>query len=127
MVRGAIAPAEIRMALLPLGIDPDATYHAFRTCPTPTVGIIEIDRYLGMDLPPARAPGLVALIEGDICGFTRKLPNSAAPAPVGVSEPMHLPDFATAFDTPRAPSTPHAPEAPSASSTSRRSASKPPS
>lgn len=97
MVSGAIAPAEIRMALLPLGVDPDATYYAIRTYPTPTVGIIEIDRYLGMDVPPARGHGLVALIDGDIWGFTRKLPNSAAPAPVGISEPMHLQQFATAF------------------------------
>lgn len=97
MLAGAIAPAELRMALLPLGLDPDAAYRAVRSCPTPSHGIHDIERELGLDVPPAAAQGLVALIDGDLCGFVRDLPKASVSTPVGVSAPTPLPEFKSAF------------------------------
>jgi len=97
MIAGTIAPAEMRMALLPLGLDPDAAYHALRTCPTPSHGINDIERLLGVDMPASLAHGVIALVDGDLCGFMSSLSKTPFPMPVGVSASAPLTEFKSAF------------------------------
>ena len=40
---------------------------------------------------------IVALIDGDLCGFVRDLPKASVSTPVGVSAPTPLPEFKSAF------------------------------
>jgi hypothetical protein len=82
--------SEIRNAVTSLGLDPDAAYHAVRARPEPAADMDAIEAYLGADGLVIRGNGLVALIDGDACGFIRQLPRGAAPLAVGVSDPVGL-------------------------------------
>jgi hypothetical protein len=97
VVSGVAAPGEIRTSVEPLGLEPGALYHAVRARPEPAVSVEEIERYLGADGLVSRGNGLVALIDGDLCGFIRRLPQTAAPAAIGISEPAALASMKPAF------------------------------
>src|SRR3954471_13046022 len=90
VLAGAASPAEIRSAVTPLGLDATARYHAVRARPDPTVEVEALERYLGADGLVRRGNGLVALIDGDMCGFVSHLPHSAAPTAIGISQPAAL-------------------------------------
>jgi hypothetical protein len=97
VLTGAAAPAEIRGAVTPLGLDPDGQYFAVRARPEPAVDMEAIERYLGADGLVRRGNGLLALIDGDACGFVGSLPRSAAPTAVGVSDQVALVAMESAF------------------------------
>jgi hypothetical protein len=90
VLAGMAAPAEIRSAVTPLGLDSDGQYYAVRARPEPAVDMEAIERYLGADGLVRRGNGLVALIDGDACGFIGRLPRTAAPIAVGVSDRVAL-------------------------------------
>jgi hypothetical protein len=90
VLAGTSALTEIRNAVTSLGLDADALYHAVRARPEPAADLHAIEGYLGADGLVARGNGLVALIDGDACGFVRQLPHGAAPVAVGVSGPVDL-------------------------------------
>jgi hypothetical protein len=94
---GTAAPSEIRHAVAPLGLDPDVNYRAVRVRPQPTVEMDAIERYLHADGLVRRGNGLLALIDGDACGFIAELPKDPAPTAIGVSEPAPLSTMAPAF------------------------------
>jgi PucR C-terminal helix-turn-helix domain len=97
VLTGTAAPAEIRSAVTPLGLDPAGRYHAIRARPEPSVDMEAIERYVGADGLVRRGNGLLALIDGDACGFVGSLPQRAAPIAVGVSEPVELVAMESAF------------------------------
>jgi hypothetical protein len=97
VLTGTAAPAEIRSAVTPLGLDPDGQYYAVRARPEPALDMEAIERYLGADGLVRRGNGLLALIDGDACGFVGSLPQSAAPTAVGVSDQVALVAMESAF------------------------------
>ena len=97
VLNGAAAPEEIRSAVTPLGLDADGQYYAIRARPEPAVDMEAIERYLGADGLVSRGNGLVALIDGDACGFLGHLPRTAAPTAVGVSDKVALSAMEPAF------------------------------
>ncbi|HWW53405.1 MAG TPA: helix-turn-helix domain-containing protein, partial [Acidimicrobiales bacterium] len=97
VLTGTAAPAEIRGAVTPLGLDPDGQYFAVRARPEPAVDMEAIERYLGADGLVKRGNGLLALIDGDACGFIGRLPRTAAPTAVGVSDQVALVSMESAF------------------------------
>jgi hypothetical protein len=94
LLAGTAAPGEIRMAVVPLGLDPDAAYHAVRARPDALVDGEMIERHLGFDGLVSRGRGLVAWIDGDMCGFIKDVPR---PAAIGMSEAVPLHDLEPAF------------------------------
>jgi hypothetical protein len=94
---GTAAAAEARMAIVALGLDPEARFYALQARPHPDSELETVEHYLGVDLPASRAGGIATMIDGDVCGFVSTLPSSPAPATVGVSEPALLADMQTAF------------------------------
>src|SRR4051812_12406604 len=97
VLNGTATPGEIRAALGPLGLEAEGVYHAIRARPQPTVDMEAIERYLGADGLVRRGNGLLALIDGDACGFIMRLPRTAAPTAVGVSEAVALTAMKPAF------------------------------
>jgi hypothetical protein len=97
VLSGVASAAEIHAAVEPLGLDPDGLYHAVRVRPLPTVDVATIEQYLGADGLVRRGNGLVALIDGDVCGFVTTLPGAPAPIAVGRSDPARLTDMESAF------------------------------
>jgi hypothetical protein len=97
VLSGTASPAEIRAAIEPLNLDADGSYHAVRVRPMPDSDMDAIERYLGADGVIRRGNGLLALIDGDACGFVAQLPRSAPTHAVGVSAPVKLPAMQPAF------------------------------
>jgi hypothetical protein len=97
VLTGTAAPAEIRSAVTPLGLDPDGLYFAVRARPEPALDMEAIERYVGADGLVRRGNGLLALIDGDACGFLGSLPRSAAPTAVGISDQVALVAMESAF------------------------------
>jgi DNA-binding PucR family transcriptional regulator len=97
VMTGAAAPAEIRRAFAAAGLDPDAGYRAVRARSCAPVELHEIERYLGVDLPASRGAGIAARIDGELCGLVTRLPHTAAPVPMGISEPVAAHEFPRAF------------------------------
>jgi hypothetical protein len=97
VLSGTASAGEIRTAIEPLGLDPHGSYHAVRVRPMPDFEMEAIERYLGADTVVKRGSGLLALIDGDACGFVAQLPRSAPPHAVGISEPVTLVEMQAAF------------------------------
>jgi hypothetical protein len=97
VLSGTATPGEIRTALGPLGLEAQGVYHAIRARPQPTLDMETIERYLGADGLVRRGNGLLALIDGDACGFIKSLPHTAAPTAVGISEAVALTEMKAAF------------------------------
>jgi hypothetical protein len=97
VLSGIAAPGEIRGAITPLGLEPEALYHAVIARPEPAVDLEAIEHFLRADGLVQRGNGLVALIDGDACGFIRNIPKASAPSAFGVSEPVPLSEMKHAF------------------------------
>ncbi|MDX6639458.1 MAG: hypothetical protein QOF12_469, partial [Solirubrobacteraceae bacterium] len=97
VLSGTATPGEIRSALGPLGLEAQGVYHAIRARPQPALDMEAIESYLGADGLVRRGNGLLALIDGDACGFIMRLPRTAAPTAVGVSEAVGLTAMKPAF------------------------------
>jgi hypothetical protein len=97
VLSGTATNGEIRTALVGLGLDAQGLYQAVRARPQPTVDMETIERYLGADGLVRRGNGLLAMIDGDACGFIARLPQSAAPTAVGISKPVVLTSVQPAF------------------------------
>jgi hypothetical protein len=97
VLSGTASAGEIRTAIEPLGHDPHGHYHAVRVRPMPDFEMEEIERYLGTDTLAKNGGGLLALIDGDACGFVAELPRSAPPHAVGISSPVRLAEMQPAF------------------------------
>jgi hypothetical protein len=97
VLSGTATPGEIRNAVAPIGLDATRRYHAVRARPAPSADMEAIERYLDVDGLVRRGNGLLALIDGDACGFVARLPTAAAPTAVGISEPVTLTAMELAF------------------------------
>jgi hypothetical protein len=97
VLSGTAAHGEIRAALVALDLDAQGLYHAVRARPQPTIDMETIERYLGADGLVRRGNGLLAMIDGDACGFIARLPQTAAPTAVGISKPVVLTAVKPAF------------------------------
>jgi hypothetical protein len=97
VLAGVASSAEIHSTVEPLGLDPNRLYYAVRVRPLPTVDLTAIEQYLGVNGLVRRGNGLIALIDGDACGFVAALPSTPAPIAVGRSHPVHLSDMEPAF------------------------------
>jgi hypothetical protein len=97
VLSGIAAAAEIHAAVDGLGLDPHGLYHAVRARPLPTVDIAAIEQYLGANGLVRRGNGLLAVNDGDACGFVAALPGARAPVAVGRSDPARLSDMEPAF------------------------------
>jgi hypothetical protein len=97
VLSGTATQGEIRSTLASVGLDAQRLYHAVRARPQPTIDMEAIERYLGADGLVRRGNGLLALIDGDACGFIAHLPPTAAPTAVGISDPGALTSMKPAF------------------------------
>ena len=97
VLSGSATHGEIRSALAPLGLDAQGLYHAVRARPQPTVDMETIERHLGADGLVRRGNGLVAMIDGDACGFIAHLPHTPVRTAVGASEAVLLTAMNPAF------------------------------
>jgi hypothetical protein len=97
VLSGSATRGEIGGVLGSLGLDAQVPYHAVRARPLPTVDMETIERYLGADGLVRRGNGLIAMIDGDACGFIARLPHNAAPTAIGISTPVPLTSMKTAF------------------------------
>lgn len=87
---GGLAPTEIRARAEAHGLDPDAAYFPVRGRPAAELGMRELEHLLGLRSTGGSSPGLVARMQGDLCGFVRALPALAPPFPVGTAAPAPL-------------------------------------
>jgi hypothetical protein len=83
---GGLPPAQLRARAEAYGLDPDADYHAIRARPTADVGLPDVERALGV----TPGTGLVAFLQGDVCGFVLTLPAVGPEFPVGTAEAAPL-------------------------------------
>jgi hypothetical protein len=97
VLSGSATRGEIGSVLGSLGLDAQGPYQAVRARPLPTVDMETIERYLGADGLVRRGNGLIAMIDGDACGFIAHLPHHAAPTAIGISTPVPLTSMKTAF------------------------------
>jgi hypothetical protein len=97
VLSGSATRGEISSALGSLGLDAQGLYHAVRARPLPRIDMETIERYLGADGLVRRGNGLIAMIDGDACGFIAHLPHSAAPTAIGISTPVALTSMKPAF------------------------------
>jgi hypothetical protein len=97
VLSGSASRGEISSALGSLGLDAQGLYHAVRARPLPTVDMEAIERHVGADGLVRRGNGLIAMIDGDACGFIAHLPRNAAPTAIGISTPAPLTSMKTAF------------------------------
>jgi hypothetical protein len=97
VLSGSATQGEISSALDTLGLDAQGHYHAVRARPLPTIDMETIERHLGADGLVRRGNGLIAMIDGDACGFIAHLPHHAAPTAIGISTPVPLTSMKAAF------------------------------
>jgi hypothetical protein len=97
VLSGGATRGEISSAVDSLGLDAQGLYHAVRARPLPAVDMETIERHLGADGLVRRGNGLIAMIDGDACGFIAHLPHNAAPTAIGISTPAPLTSMKTAF------------------------------
>jgi hypothetical protein len=97
LLSGIAAPGEIHAAVVPLGLEPEALYHAVVARLEPAVDLESIERFLRAVGLVSRGNGLIALIDGEACGFIKSLPKATAPSALGVSEPVLLAAMEPAF------------------------------
>jgi hypothetical protein len=97
VLSGSATRGEISSAVDSLDLDAQGLYHAVRARPLPSVDMETIERYLGADGLVRRGNGLIAMIDGDACGFIAHLPHNAAPTAIGTSTPAPLTSMKTAF------------------------------
>ena len=91
VMSGSIAASEIGSGAEAYGLDRDRHYRAFRARPAPGADSVRtMERYLRVAGTGERRNGMMALIDGDLCGFVAVLPGEPPPTAVGVSPPVPL-------------------------------------
>jgi hypothetical protein len=99
LVAGRLDAGELRLQTDAFGLDRTLTYHAIRARPAPGIDATQLERHLGGGPCRGSRAGVLALIDGDICGFVSRLPTEPVQAPVGVSAPVTLDALGPAFRT----------------------------
>jgi hypothetical protein len=99
LVAGRLDAAELRLQADAFGLERNLTYHAVRARPVFDADATQLERLLGGRQSTGARGGVLALIDGDLCGFVSRLPTDPVPAPVGVSGPVPLDALGPAFRT----------------------------
>jgi len=94
---GSQLPSEVFYDCQTLGIDAGELFHAVRMRAAAGVTNRQLEAWLGVPSAGDKRTGLVARIDGDLCGFVRRIPTEPPPAPVGVSAPLPLADLSAGF------------------------------
>ena len=98
IISGSIAASEIGAGAEAYGVDRDRHYRAFRARPAPGTDAVRVmERYLRVAGTGERRNGMMALVDGDLCGFVAVLPPEPPPTAVGVSPPVPLHELPAVF------------------------------
>lgn len=97
VLSGGLLTSHLRDAAESYGIDVTAAYYAVRGRPADDHQVHDIETFLQTGTTAERPRGLVALIDGDVCGFVTELPRRPAPAVIGVAGPVPLHELAGMF------------------------------
>jgi hypothetical protein len=97
ILSGAIAASEIGSGIEAYGLDRTQLYRAFRARPAPGADVRAIERHLRIAPSAGRRAGLMAILDGDLCGFLTTPPPGPAPLAIGVSPPVRLEELAAVF------------------------------
>jgi hypothetical protein len=94
---GAISPAERARDLEVFGLSATGGYYAFRARLEDKMMIGTLERYLRTRGGMIARRGLLAVIDGDVCGFVSELPSAPAPVPIGVAHAESAAGLPAAF------------------------------
>jgi hypothetical protein len=94
---GGSASAELRILLEALSVDLSRPFHAIRARPRDDTNIPQLEQILVSSGSSAHRCGLVAEIDGDVCGFVSALPYTRPEALVAHSKPVPLMELPSAF------------------------------
>ncbi len=94
---GGSASAELRILLEALSVDLSRPFHAIRARPHDGTNIPQLEQMLVSAGTSAHRCGLVAEIDGDICGFVSALPYTRPEVLVAHSKPVALMELPSAF------------------------------
>lgn len=94
---GGSASAELRILLEALSVDLTRPFHAIRARPHDDTNIPQLEQILVSSGSSAHRCGLVAEIDGDICGFVSALPYTRPEVLVAHSKPVPLMELPSAF------------------------------
>lgn len=94
---GGSASAELRILLEALSVDLSRPFHAIRARPHDDTNVPQLEQMLVSSGSSAHRCGLVAEIDGDICGFVSALPYSRPDVLVAHSKPVPLMELPSAF------------------------------
>jgi hypothetical protein len=94
---GTLSPAEIRRQARRYGLDPDRDYRPIRAQPTPAMPMEAIERLLGLAVDSSRPRGLAALIDGDVAGFTDRMPGDNDGVVIGIGPATTLEQLEPSF------------------------------
>lgn len=97
VLTGALAASELGLGVEAYGLDRSQRYRAFRARVPPGTDVRELERYLRIAPSAGRRAGMMAMIDGDLCGFLTTLPESPAPVAIGVSPAVPLHELAAVF------------------------------
>ncbi|MBN9109350.1 MAG: helix-turn-helix domain-containing protein [Pseudonocardia sp.] len=91
---GGTSAGELRTHLEALGVDMSQPFRAVRARSSDDRDLSQLERIL---LGGIAHRGVLALVDGDLCGFVATLPTVTPPVLVGVSGPVGLLDLPAAF------------------------------
>lgn len=94
---GTLGRQELRAGMEAYGLDPDREYLALRALPTPRRPAEQLEHLLGLRPGHGTARGLVALIDGDLCGFLSSPPAESVDVPVGIGPETSPDGLASSF------------------------------
>jgi hypothetical protein len=99
LLHGSSWSSELGAGVEAYGLDPGRGYHAFRARTDSDADSLRIERYLHIAPSAERREGLVAVIDGDLCGFVATLPSAPPPIPlaIGVSAAVPLQELSSVF------------------------------
>ena len=91
-VFGSLGGQELREGMEAYGLDPDRKYLALRAIPTAAWPAEQLEQLVGVGPSPHRTTrGLVALIDGHLCGYTSSAPATPVDVSIGIG-PASRPD-----------------------------------
>jgi len=94
LLTGTAAPEHLRGLVDRLGIDPTGTWFAVRARPVTAADVTRLEDHL---CGGSARHGVVALLDGDVCGVVHRLPAEPGRMTVGVDGPVPLDDLPAAF------------------------------
>ncbi len=99
VLSGTVPPSQLGDVAEAYGVVIDEEYFAVRARPREDSELHDIEAFVQSGNTGRRPRGVVALIDGDVCGFVPELPGRARSAQVvvGISGPVPLRDLAGAF------------------------------